>query len=114
MARVPALLIVLTLTGSPAATLACANRCEAESARTMRTCHDGDSLRRTVGEGDIGNCLALFAWDPFLKENRERSAKASVAVTPNYATPLRVTLEEVALTSPGAARLPPPRSVLRL
>jgi hypothetical protein len=80
-----ALVILLTIAGTPATTLACVAWCAPEGAPASAACHHQMEAATAVGVKDADDtCARLLAPSPFVKEETQLLARATVpASTPS-------------------------------
>lgn len=82
--NVTALVLLLTLAGSPMATLACVSSWCSAGPMSPDACHEGSALATPLTVADADNrCAGLFATSPFMnEESQELKALAAKANTP--------------------------------
>ena len=82
MMNITTLAVVLTLAGSPVATLTCVGWCVLDSAHANAACHDemGTSGATGLRQAD-DTCARLLAVSPFLVEKTELTAPAMATVS---------------------------------
>jgi hypothetical protein len=109
MQNITALIVALTLFGSPVATIACLTECETTS-MMPGACHHSMTARTDLTMTGGGDC-AMTAGDvtPYVKEDRLFTGPAVVASAPVEAAPVLEHLHVPALVEhiPAACLKPP-------
>ena len=83
MERLAALLIVLTMTGSPVAHAACLAWCSSGTAATGEACHHSVAHALPVAiSGDTNTCTAFLAPSPFFTLERRAAIHPPIAMAP--------------------------------
>ena len=79
MKHAATLVILVTIGGTPATTLACVAWCAPDGAPASAACHHEMEAATGVGVKDADDtCVRLFATSPFLKEDIQLTARAAM------------------------------------
>ena len=109
MQNITALIVALTLFGSPVATIACIAECT-NTSMMPGGCHHSMTARTDVTVAGGGDC-AMTASDltPYVREDRSSTGPAVVASAPMMAAPILERVDPPALVEhiPAACLKPP-------
>jgi hypothetical protein len=99
MKHAAALVILLTIAGTPATTLACVAWCAPEGAPASALCHHQMEAATAVGVKDADDtCARLLATSPFVKEEIQLATRAALPASAPYVS-VRRALGEAQLAS---------------
>lgn len=77
-----ALVLLVTIAGTPVTTLACIGRCVPDAVPASAACHHAMNASVAVGAKDADDsCVRLFASSPFVKEESQLTALAALTAS---------------------------------